>query len=115
MAAAALGRASTALAALALVGLLPADLARAQDAANPATSPSPSTSSTASFTSPVSEVDACNRAQQDLPAGAVVTTMRVRQQMGQSSGYSFRCDVRWSTAAAARPTLMPITFGPVWR
>ena len=151
--AAAITRASTALVAAALAGLLPAAAVRAQEGAAPDTSATPAssavpgssavpastaptspssgaaastsaatgtapaapTSATASFTSTFSEVDACNRAQQDLPASAVVTGMWVRQQMGATSGYSFRCDVRWSTAAAAKPTLMPITFGPVWR
>lgn len=148
--AAAITRASTALVAAALAGLLPAAAVRAQEGAAPDTSATPASSAapgssaapastapssgatastsaatgtataappsaTASFTSSFSEVDACNRAQQDLPANAVVTGMGVRQQMGATSGYSFRCDVRWSTAAAAKPTLMPITFGPVWR
>lgn len=61
----------------------------------------------------LSEVDACNKAQTLVPAGATVTAMQVRQ-FNDPQGYGFRCQVRWSTSPKAQPTFMPILFGPVW-
>jgi hypothetical protein len=59
----------------------------------------------------ISPVDACNRAQGQRPAGAVVTTMHY-ERLGEPAERSFRCRVRWSTAKDAVPTGRPILFGP---
>lgn len=67
----------------------------------------------ATFSSRVSEVDACNRAQALAPQGATVTGMQVRA-FSDGQGYGFTCRVTWSTAPAAQPTRMPILFGRVW-
>ena len=66
-----------------------------------------------SYSSRISEVDACIRAQAQLPEGAIVTGMRV-SQTNNAQGYGFTCRVRWSTSPKAQPTRMPILFGPVW-
>ena len=65
------------------------------------------------FTSRVSEVDACNQAQGLVPENSTVTTMKVRQFTDQQ-GYGFTCKVKWSSSPKAKPTRMPILFGPVW-
>lgn len=59
----------------------------------------------------ISPVDACNRAQAQRPAGAVVTTMHY-ERLGEPAERSFSCRVRWSTARDAVPTGRPILFGP---
>ena len=66
-----------------------------------------------SYSSRLSEVDACNQAQYLVPQGATVTTMKVRQ-FNDKEGYGFTCKVRWSNSPKALPTRMPILFGPVW-
>jgi hypothetical protein len=86
---------------VALISPLPL---RAEDA------PAPQ-SGTLEVSSPISPVDACNRAQGQRPAGAVVTTMHY-ESLGQQAERSFRCLVRWSTAKDAVPTGRPILFGP---
>jgi hypothetical protein len=65
------------------------------------------------YSSRVSEVDACNQAQYQVPQGATVTTMTVRQ-FNDQQGYGFTCRVKWSQSPKAQPTRMPILFGPVW-
>jgi hypothetical protein len=81
----------------------------------------PSTSTTSSkekprsgreqYTSLISEVDACNRAQQLRPDGSTVTSMRYWR--GQKDGESnVTCRISWSTATDALPTERPILFGP---
>lgn len=66
---------------------------------------------TEELTSVISEVDACNRAQQQRPAGAVVTDMHY-WRVGQPGARAITCRVRWSTATDAQPTRRPILFGP---
>ncbi|MCH9715432.1 MAG: hypothetical protein K0U63_13000 [Cyanobacteria bacterium] len=92
-------------AALALLGLP----ARADSGA---TTPLPSRG-TEEVTSIVSEVDACNRAQQQRPTAAVVTGMHY-WRVGQPGERAVTCQVRWSTAADAQPTGRPILFGPTY-
>jgi len=75
--------------------------------------PGPALAQALSYSSRVSEVDACNRAQALVPQGATVTTMQVRQ-FSDPQGYGFTCRVKWSTSPKAQPTRMPILFGPVW-
>lgn len=66
---------------------------------------------TEELTSVISEVDACNRAQQQRPEGAVVTDMHY-WRVGAPGERAITCRVRWSTAADAQPTRRPILFGP---
>jgi hypothetical protein len=66
------------------------------------------------FRSTVSEVDACNRAQALVPQNGTVTTMRVKQNNESNGSYAFTCRVNWSSSTKAKPTWMPILFGPVW-
>lgn len=65
------------------------------------------------FSSRLSEVDACNQAQYLVPQGGTVTTMQVRQ-FTDAQGYGFTCKVKWSNSPKAQPTRMPILFGPLW-
>lgn len=67
----------------------------------------------ATYSSRVSEVDACNQAQYLVPQGSIVTTMQVRP-FSDRQGYGFTCKVKWSNSPKAQPTRMPILFGPLW-
>lgn len=89
---------------LCAAALLSPQSLRAQEAAAPL-------SGEVEVSSLISPVDACNRAQGQRPAGAVVTTMHY-ERLGQPGERSFRCRVRWSTASDAAPTYRPILFGP---
>ena len=66
---------------------------------------------TSEYSSPVSEVDACNQAQYRMPPSAIVTAMRLSTAI--SGEYAtFTCRVKWSLSPAARPTYRPILFSP---
>ncbi|MCP9806859.1 hypothetical protein KBY71_10080 [Cyanobium sp. T1B-Tous] len=63
------------------------------------------------YSSPVSEVDACNQAQYRMPPAAIVTAMRVSTAI--SGEYAtFTCRVKWSLSPATPPTYRPILFSP---
>lgn len=64
------------------------------------------------LSSRISPVDACNRAQGQRPAGAVVTDMHVARHAQPGEPLQFNCRISWSTAADAEPTRRPILFGP---
>jgi hypothetical protein len=40
--------------------------------------------------------------------------MRVKQNNESNGSYAFTCRVNWSASTKAKPTWMPILFGPVW-
>ena len=61
------------------------------------------------YTSVVSEVDACNQAQYLMPNQAVVQGYRVRTRT-TSNGSSFECRVQWTQKAKAEITGAPILF-----
>lgn len=63
------------------------------------------------YTSSISEVDACNRAQMLRPADSIVTTMHVWRS-GEEGSRSITCRIHWSDAEDAVPTRRPILFGP---
>lgn len=66
---------------------------------------------TSEYSSPVSEVDACNQAQYRMPPSANVKAMRVSTAV--SGEYAtFTCRVKWSLAPATPPTYRPILFSP---
>lgn len=69
----------------------------------------PARAAVANYSSYVSEVDACNRAQLPLPATATVTGMRVRTgRQGNTVIYS--CSVNWTDRSGATPSGKPILF-----
>jgi hypothetical protein len=74
----------------------------------------PARADSVQFRSTVSEVDACNRAQALVPKNGTVTTMKVKQNNESNGSYAFTCRVNWSSSTKAKPTWMPILFGPVW-
>jgi hypothetical protein len=74
----------------------------------------PARADSVQFRSTVSEVDACNRAQYLVPQNGTVTTMKVKQHNESDGSYAFTCRVNWSSSTKAKPTWMPILFGPVW-
>ena len=74
----------------------------------------PARADSVQFRSTVSEVDACNRAQALVPKNGIVTGMKLRQENDPNGSYAFTCLVKWSASTKAKPTLMPILFGPVW-
>ena len=74
----------------------------------------PARADSVQFRSTVSEVDACNRAQALVPKNGIVTGMKLRQNNDPKGSYAFTCRVNWSASTKAKPTLMPILFGPVW-
>ena len=74
----------------------------------------PARADSVQFRSTVSEVDACNRAQALVPKNGIVTGMKLRQENDSNGSYAFTCLVNWSASTKAKPTLMPILFGPVW-
>jgi hypothetical protein len=63
------------------------------------------------FTSFISEVDACNRAQKLRPEGSVVTRMRYWRE-GEPEERRVSCKIYWSQKEDAKPTRRPILFGP---
>ena len=67
----------------------------------------------ATFRAPVSEVDACNRAQAPAPQGATVTGLQVRP-CSDGRGWGFTSQVPGSPAPGAQPIQMPILFDRVW-
>jgi hypothetical protein len=62
-----------------------------------------------SYTSTISEVDACNQAQYLMPEKALAQEFRLRSR-SNSQGISFECKVRWSDNVSAKPTDRPILF-----
>jgi hypothetical protein len=64
------------------------------------------------LSSRISPVDACNRAQGQRPAGAVVTDMEYERLGEPGEPRLFNCRISWSTAEDAQPTRRPILFGP---
>lgn len=76
-----------------------------------AETPATAVSGVAEVISPVSPVDACNRAQALRPQGAIVTAMH-HEREGEPGARLFRCRVSWSSAEDARPTGRPILFAP---
>jgi hypothetical protein len=80
-------------------------------------SAAPPASGEVAFSSRISPVDACNRAQGLRPAGSTVTSMHYERPApgGESASDAervFSCRVLWSTDPEARPTGRPILFGP---
>jgi len=71
--------------------------------------PEPGHAESSSFTSPISEVDACNQAQYRMPAKAVVQQFRL-QTTQQRDAVRFDCTVEWSSGATAKPSNRPILF-----
>jgi hypothetical protein len=69
------------------------------------------TSSTAEYTSSISEVDACNQAQYRMPQNATATAMKVSTAI-EGEYATFTCRVNWSLSPSARPTYRPILFSP---
>ncbi|MBE9173054.1 hypothetical protein IQ216_08145 [Cyanobium sp. LEGE 06143] len=63
------------------------------------------------YTSSISEVDACNRAQMLRPADSIVTGMHVWRS-GEEGQRSISCRIDSSNAEDAVPTRRPILFGP---
>ena len=61
------------------------------------------------YTSSISEVDACNKAQYLMPEQAVVQEFRT-STTSSKSGNSFRCKVRWSDKTGAKASDRPILF-----
>jgi hypothetical protein len=49
-----------------------------------------------------------------VPQNGIVTGMKLRQENDPNGSYAFTCLVNWSASTSAKPTLMPILFGPVW-
>lgn len=71
--------------------------------------PSPGRAESSSFTSAISEVDACNQAQYLMPGRAVVQRFRLNTTE-QNKAVRFACTVDWSSAATAKPSGRPILF-----
>jgi hypothetical protein len=96
-----------------LAGAQPGADAAAPAAADPAGEVTvPPISGVLELSSPISPVDACNRAQVQRPAGATVTDMAYARG-GEPGQRVFSCRVSWSMASDARPTGRPILFGPL--
>ena len=70
---------------------------------------SPARAESSHSTSRISEVDACNQAQYQMPEKAVVQGFRLGTSTDRD-GALFSCKVLWSTAAGAAPTDRPILF-----
>lgn len=71
--------------------------------------PAPGRAESSSYTSSISEVDACNQAQYQMPPKAVVQQFRLRTTQ-QGSNVRFACAVEWSSASNAKPSNRPILF-----
>ncbi|MBD2422048.1 hypothetical protein [Cyanobium sp. FACHB-13342] len=79
-------------------------------AGRPGTTVTP-VNTTTEYSSPVSEVDACNQAQYRMPPSAIVKAMRVSTAI--SGEYAtFTCRVKWSLTPTTPPTYRPILFSP---
>jgi hypothetical protein len=63
------------------------------------------------YSSPVSEVDACNQAQYRMPPSAIVKAMRVSTAITGEYA-TFTCRVKWSLSPSTPPTYRPILFSP---
>ncbi|MEY4297752.1 MAG: hypothetical protein RLZZ423_931 [Cyanobacteriota bacterium] len=63
----------------------------------------------ATVSSRISEVDACNQAQYQIPAESVLQSFRFRTKTDQD-GPLFQCTVRWSNNSKATPPDRPILF-----
>ncbi len=89
----------------------PADAEGAQ-APQPIAQPTPQPlTGSETYTSLISEVDACNRAQMLRPSTSIVTAMHY-QRSGEAGERSVTCRIDWSEADDAEPTRRPILFGP---
>jgi len=62
------------------------------------------------FQSAISEVDACNQAQYQMPAKATVQGFVLKTRTDKSGAASFSCRVNWTEKATAQPTARPILF-----
>ena len=62
------------------------------------------------FQSAISEVDACNQAQYQMPAKATVQGFVLKTRTDKSGAASFSCRVNWTEKATAQPTDRPILF-----
>jgi hypothetical protein len=71
--------------------------------------PEPGRAESSSYTSAISEVDACNQAQYLMPPKAVVQRFLLRS-IQQRNDVRFACTVEWSTTATAKPSGRPILF-----
>lgn len=67
------------------------------------------TSGTSSYTSRISEVDACNQAQYLMPDGATVQRFKLGNGRDKD-GAMFLCAASWSTDSKATATNRPILF-----
>ena len=63
----------------------------------------------ASVSSRISEVDACNQAQYQIPAGSVLQGFRFGTT-ADKNGTTFECTVSWSNNTKATPTNRPTLF-----
>ena len=63
----------------------------------------------ASLNSRISEVDACNQAQYQIPDGSVLQGFRFGTTVDKE-GPLFQCTVSWSNNSKAAPTDRPILF-----
>ena len=61
------------------------------------------------YTSAISEVDACNQAQYQIPAESVLQSFRFGTRTDQD-GALFECTVHWSNNSKATPADRPILF-----
>lgn len=69
------------------------------------------TRGSAEYSSPISEVDACNQAQYRMPPSAMATAMQLSTAI--SGEYAtFTCRVKWSLTPSTPPTYRPILFSP---
>ena len=62
------------------------------------------------FQSAISEVDACNQAQYQMPAKATVQGFVLKTRTDKAGATSFSCRVNWTEKATAQPTDRPILF-----
>ena len=62
------------------------------------------------FQSAISEVDACNQAQYQMPAKATEQGFVLKTRTDKSGAASFSCRVNWTEKATAQPTDRPILF-----
>ena len=61
------------------------------------------------YSSTISEVDACNQAQYQMPEAAVVKGFRLNSHSDRQ-GNRFDCTVSWTRNSKAAPTYAPVTF-----
>jgi hypothetical protein len=67
------------------------------------------TSGRVSFSSRISEVDACNQAQYQTPAGSAILGFRLGASRDKE-GNLFHCSVSWSSDSKAEPANRPLPF-----